>query len=235
VVTASVRSGRRTPRVSNGHAEIQLGENARKQVPVIAERDDPDYQGRGGFDGRLYCWWTYHRSDGGCDRDPRDPHEDLLYGGQTTRLLWMRWAEHLTGKPKPTAVTPYARRGEITGVSVLPQHYRSQTSLDLAEDALIKAGWPIANIQDQDRRNPATRATRGYRRPDRLAPVISVWFALIAVLWVAASVGAALVLTAGGAPLWAVICTPAEVAVMFAVVRAWGVRSHARTRRRLSR
>jgi hypothetical protein len=227
---------RRAPRVTNGHTEITLGADARKRVPTIVERDDPDYSGRGGFTGRLYCWWTYHRTDGGCSRDPKtDPHEDFLYGGQSTRPLWMRLREHVTGDPKPTAVTPYLRRNEVTGWSVLPQVYRSQTSLDVAEDALIKVGWPIANIAGQDRRNPATRATRAYRRPDRLAPVITVWFAIIGLLWVTASVLAAVVLTGAGAPLWVVAATPAEVAIMFAVVRSWGVRSHARTRRRLSR
>jgi hypothetical protein len=133
-----------------------------------------------------------HSDEGGCDRDPvTDPHEDLAYVGKTIRDLAVRWLEHLApgkikdGERVKNNSAVYRNRRKITGVSADPRVYDTPEALAAAEARAIKALWPAWNIQEQDRRNPHTRATRSFRKPDRLAPLIGLASVLWGLLWIA--------------------------------------------------
>lgn len=179
--------------VAHGLREIYVAPAARERVPHIESRDEIETVERrpaGPFVGRIYFAWMQHDSDGGCDRDPvADPHEDLAYVGKTCRPVAARWAEHLVSKiNRDGEVTRnnsaiYRHRHKLTGLSEDPRgeqgHYNTPEKLAAAEARAIKALWPAWNIQEQDRRNPHSRASRSYRRPDRLAPLIG----LASVLW----------------------------------------------------
>lgn len=187
---------KRTARSATSHAlrEIYVGNAARASEPTIVERDEVERSTGGPFRGRLYFWWMPHSDDGGCSRDPvTDPHEDLAYVGKTIRDLAVRWLEHLApgkisgGERVPNNSAVYRHRRLITGVSADPRVYETPEALAAAEVRAIKALWPAWNIQEQDRRNPHTRATRAYRRPDRLAPLIGLGAVLWGVLWIAAT------------------------------------------------
>lgn len=203
-MTAPVRE-RRKVRAGVNHAlrEIYIGSAAKEREPVIVERDTLSARELAtaraqGFRGRVYLWWMEHDPDGGCDRDPvADPHEDLAYVGKTLRELFLRWGEHLapgkidgeTGERKPNNSAVYRHRKLITGVSVDPRIYETPEALAEAETRAIKTLWPAWNIQEQDRRNPHSRASRSYRRPDRLAPLIGLASVLWGLLWAAITTG----------------------------------------------
>jgi hypothetical protein len=182
----------------NPLSEIFVAPRARAAEPTIVERDDAEVVRRDKtkpFIGTIYFVWMPHDPDGGCDRDPTtDPHEDLAYVGKTSRPFYVRQREHLAAKkpgtdqPNNSAVFRNASRvpaGRI-GWSTDPRTYDTPEKLAAAELRAIKTLWPAWNIQDQDRRNPASRASRSYRRPDRLAPLIGLASALWAIVWAAA-------------------------------------------------
>lgn len=186
-------------RVNHALREIYVGRAAKTAEPVVIETDDLSREmelGRSsratGFAGRVYLVWMAHSDGGGCSRDPvKDPHEDLAYVGKTVRDLTLRWLEHLapgkidgsTGERRKNNSAVYRNRARVTGFSADPRVYDSPEALALAEGRAIKSLWPAWNIQEQDRRNPHTRATRAYRRPDRLAPLIGLASVLWGLLW----------------------------------------------------
>lgn len=193
------RSRKTRARQATHHAlkEIYVGSAAKASEPTIIERDSVETPRGGPFRGRVYLWWMAHSDDGGCDRDPvADPHEDLAYVGKTIRDLFMRWAEHLApGKIKADGErvknnsAVFRNRHRITGVSVDPRVYDTPDALAAAEVRAIKTLWPAWNIQEQDRRNPHTRATRDFRKPDRLAPLIGTASVLWGLMWAAVTGG----------------------------------------------
>lgn len=198
-------------REHNSLAEIRLGPNARTASPEIIEQDDlgaeivrmdPD----AAFTGRVYIWWMEHSDDGGCSRT--DAHEDVAYVGKSLQPLWARWAQHLArdvrrpdGSIARNRSAVYRHRARITGVSVDPRIYPNAAELSAAEVRAIRTLWPAWNIQEQDRRNPYTRATRAYRQPDRLAP----WVGLREIAW----------------GIFAVALTALAVTVLIAVRAPW--------------
>lgn len=208
----SARAGRANVRTTHALWEILFERTAYE--PTILVRDDLAHEKRttGPFVGRVYYAWMAHEDGGGCARDPiTDPHEDLAYVGKTRRALAVRWAEHLLpertddeGRLVRNNSAVYRNRAKLTGWSADPRPYASADELAAAELRAIKALWPAWNIQDQDRRNPHTRATRRFRRPDRLAPLIGLASALWALV-------AALVTAVATTIVWAVVTT------------AWGV------------
>lgn len=196
--TAAARRARAV--VNDALREIYVAPAARERVPNIEARDDLSLERRpaGPFVGRVYLAWMAHDPDGGCDRDPvTDPHEDLAYVGRTCRPLATRWAEHLapgridgtTGERKANNSAVYRHRAQLTGWSADPRIYHSADELDAAELRAIKALWPAWNIQEQDRRNPHSRASRSYRRPDRLAPLIGLASVLWGLFWAVVTAG----------------------------------------------
>jgi hypothetical protein len=202
-------------RVNHALGEIYIGSAARESAPTIVERDDlaTEIERRrpGKMRGRVYLVWTEHLADGACDRNPvTDPHEDLGYVGKTIRDLAVRWLEHLmrakadgeTGEKKPNNSAVYRHRAKVTGFSADPRVYGSAEDLARAETRAIKTLWPAWNIQDQDRRNPHTRASRAYRKPDRLAPLIGLASVLWGLVWAAMT----------GGLLWVVITGYASAA-----------------------
>lgn len=182
--------------VAHGLREIYVGPAAHNTAPTIVERDEIEPAEPGPYTGRVYLGWMAHSDEGGCSRDPdSDPHEDLAYVGKTVRLLAVRWAEHLKstrmkdGVQVPNNSAIYRHRRQLTGFSADPRVYDTPDALAAAEDRAIKALWPAWNIQEQDRRNPHTRATRAYRKPDRLAPLIGVASVLWGLMWAAVTAG----------------------------------------------
>lgn len=194
----TTRRGRQRVRRPGGPAINELDyHNGQAHEPTIVARDDLTHErvGGGQYCGRVYFAWMRHDPNGGCDRNPdTDPHEDLGYVGKTARPLHVRWAEHLAadrinerGEHVVNNSAVYRNRTKLTGWSVDDRLYASPDELSAAELRAIKTLWPAWNIQDQDRRNPHSRASRSYRHPDRLAPLIGLASALWALVWAAAT------------------------------------------------
>lgn len=203
--------------VNSALKELFVAPAAKEREPTITTRDDLAVERRppGPYVGRVYFAWMEHDPDGGCDRDPvTDPHEDLAYVGKTCRLLAARWAEHLApgkivdGERKANNSAVFRHRAKLTGWSADPRTYDTPEKLAAAELRAIKALWPAWNIQEQDRRNPHTRATRSYRRPDRLAPLIGAASVLWGLFWAAVTTGLLWVAWTTAAPWWGILLCP---------------------------
>jgi hypothetical protein len=216
------RAKRTREAVNDSLREIQVGSAAKLREPTIVERDDLSREllrrdPRSAFRGRVYFWWMEHDDSGGCDRNPvTDPHEDLAYVGKTLRDLFVRWGEHLapgkidgdTGERKANNSAVYRHRRQITGVSADPRIYDTPEALAGAEARAIKNLWPAWNIQEQDRRNPHSRASRSYRRPDRLAPLIGLASVLWGLVWALITCGLYYVILLGTSAWYWIIAAP---------------------------
>lgn len=211
--------GRRSVRglTNNALRELLVAPAARERVPTIIDRDDLGVERRpaGPYVGKVYFAWMAHDPEGGCDRDPvADPHEDLAYVGKTCRPLATRWAEHLVarinrdGEVKANNSAVYRHRRQLTGWSSDPRVYATPEELAAAELRAIKALWPAWNIQEQDRRNPHSRASRTYRRPDRLAPLIGAASVLWGLFWAGVTGGLLWTAWVATAPWWGVLLCP---------------------------
>lgn len=216
---AGAVKGRRSAKDLTNHAlrELFVAPAAGERSPVIEVRDDLAIERRppGPYQGIVYLVWMEHDPDGGCDRDPvTDPHEDLGYVGKTCRLFATRMAEHLVarltkdGETKPNKSAVYRHRAKVTGWSRDPRTYDTPEKLAAAELRAIKTLWPAWNIQEQDRRNPHTRATRAYRRPDRLAPLIGLASVLWGLFWAALTAGLLWVAWDARAAWWGIVLCP---------------------------
>jgi hypothetical protein len=197
--------------------ELYVAPAAKERQPTITDRDDLTVERRppGAYVGKVYFTWMEHDPDGGCDRNPvTDPHEDLAYVGKTCRPLWMRWAEHQVAKitkdgvTKPNNSAVFRHRHRVTGWSSDPRTYDTPEKLAAAELRAIKTLWPAWNIQEQDRRNPHTRASRSYRRPDRLAPLIGLASVLWGIFWAVVTGGLLWVAWTALAPWWGIVACP---------------------------
>lgn len=196
-------------------AELFVPPRVEGLTPTIVETDELERREPGSrFEGRVYLVWMEHDPDGACTRDPvTDPHEDLGYVGKTIRNVAVRWREHLSptkpgegGKKNNSAV--YRHRHRVTGFSVDPRVYRTPEALAAAERRAIRTLWPAWNIQEQDRRNPASRASRSYRKADRLAPLIGAAAVLWGLYFAAVCAGLLYVAWTAGAPWWGVVACP---------------------------
>jgi hypothetical protein len=207
--------GRPKKAVNSALRELYIGTAAKEREPTIVAMDEIERAPSGPFRGRVYFAWMEHDPDGGCDRNPiTDPHEDLAYVGKTVRGLAVRWAEHLVsklnrdGEIKPNNSAVYRHRVHLTGWSADPRVYTTPEALAVAERRAIKALWPAWNIQEQDRRNPHSRASRSYRRPDRLAPLIGLASVMWGLFWAAMTTGLLYVAWAATAAWYWIIACP---------------------------